>query len=36
MSKTLYRWFSLGFILFLLAFLIVLLTEPGSVGRGGR
>jgi hypothetical protein len=30
------QWFLLVFALLLLAFVVALLVEPGSVGRGGR
>jgi hypothetical protein len=30
------QWFLVGFVLLLVAFLFVLLTQPSSVGRGGR
>jgi hypothetical protein len=30
------RWFLLGFALLFLLFLIILVVQPSSVGRGGR
>jgi len=30
------RWFLLGMVLLLLVFLVVLIVQPSSVGRGGR
>jgi hypothetical protein len=30
------QWFLVGFVLLLMAFLFVLLTQSSSVGRGGR
>ena len=30
------RWFLVGFVLLLVAFLFVLIVHPSSVGRGGR
>jgi len=30
------RWFLFGMILLLMAFLVVLMVQPSSVGRGGR
>jgi hypothetical protein len=30
------QWFLVGFVLLLVAFLVVLLVQPSSVGRGGR
>jgi hypothetical protein len=30
------EWFLVGFVLLLMLFLIVLLVQPSSVGRGGR
>ena len=30
------RWFLVLFVLLLLAFLVVLVTQPSGVGRGGR
>ena len=30
------RWFLIGFVLLMLAFVALLFLEPGSVGRGGR
>jgi hypothetical protein len=30
------QWFFLGFALLILGFLMVLVLQPGAVGRGGR
>ena len=30
------RWFLLGMVILLLVFLVVLIVQPSSVGRGGR
>ena len=30
------QWFAIGFVLLLVVFLVVLLVQPSSVGRGGR
>ena len=30
------RWFLIGFLALFLLFLVVLVLEPGAVGRGGR
>ena len=30
------RWFLLGMVILLLVFLVVLVVQPSSVGRGGR
>lgn len=36
MATTPDQWFLVGFVLMLMVFLVVLLTQPSSVGRGGR